>query len=184
MNCQKQAALCLVWAQGRDGAIGVAGKLPWHLPDDLRHFKALTKGCPVIMGRKTWDSLPHKPLPDRMNIVVSRSSEPLGHAAHAWCGSLKEALRNARTVECERIFIIGGAELYALALPYVQEVHRTWVDIDVPEADTFAPQLSPDWLLRGQSDWSTSQEGLRFRFEILEPPGLSAPRADSQAALQ
>lgn len=169
---RRQAALCLVWAQARDRAIGIAGQLPWHLPEDLKHFKALTQGCPVIMGRKTWDSLPRKPLPERMNIVVSRASAPEGHQAQAWCGSLKEALRMARTVECDRIFVIGGAELYQMALPYAKEVHRTWVDTEVPGADTFAPQLPADWVLRCHSAWNTSQEGLRFRFEILEPPSL------------
>jgi dihydrofolate reductase len=135
--------LGLIFARARNGVIGKNNTLPWHLPEDLAHFKATTLGQPVIMGRKTWDSLPAKfrPLPGRMNIVVSRNPHwhaPGAHAAH----SVEQAL--ALCPAQARPWVIGGAELYRLALPLAHRVVVTEIDADF-DGDAYAPELGPDW---------------------------------------
>jgi len=114
----------LVLAMAENGVIGKDGALPWRIPEDMRHFKALTMGKPCIMGRKTWDSLPKKPLPGRANIVVTRDRN--FHAEGAIVAhSLDEAF--ARAGNTEEIAIIGGAEIYAAALPHAHRIYLTEV---------------------------------------------------------
>ena len=130
--------LFLIAAVARDGAIGRAGTMPWHLPQDLAHFKRMTLGCPVVMGRKTWESLPprFRPLPGRRNVVVTRNTAWQADGAEA-APSLDAALERLRREE--RVFVIGGGELYAQALPHADGLVLTEVDIDVPDADTHFP---------------------------------------------
>ncbi|QAZ41044.1 diacylglycerol kinase [Methylibium sp. Pch-M] len=130
--------LWLIAAVARDGAIGRAGTMPWHLPQDLAHFKRTTLGCPVVMGRKTWESLPprFRPLPGRRNVVVTRNAAWQADGAEA-APSLDAALKRLR--EAERVFVIGGGELYAQALPRADGLVLTEVDTDVPDADTHFP---------------------------------------------
>ncbi|EWS55170.1 MULTISPECIES: dihydrofolate reductase [unclassified Methylibium] len=130
--------LWLIAAVARDGAIGRAGTMPWHLPQDLAHFKRTTLGCPVVMGRKTWESLPphFRPLPGRRNVVVTRNAAWQADGAEA-APSLDAALERLR--EAERVFVIGGGELYAQALPRADGLVLTEVDIGVPDADTHFP---------------------------------------------
>jgi len=129
----------LVLAMAENGVIGKNGALPWRIPEDMRHFKALTIGKPCIMGRKTWDSLPKKPLPGRANIVVTRDRN--FHAESAIVAhSFDDAL--ARADNAEEIAIIGGAEIYAAALPranriYLTEVHAAF------DGDAFMPPFDP-----------------------------------------
>jgi dihydrofolate reductase len=136
------STLTLIVARARNGVIGRDGALPWHLPEDLKRFKALTLGHPVLMGRKTWDSIlarNGKPLPGRRNIVVSRQSgfsAPGGEAA----GSLDAAL--ALCADAPVVFVIGGAQIYAEALPRAQCVELTEIDADV-EGDAVMPPLDP-----------------------------------------
>lgn len=128
--------LALVVAMARNRGIGLNGQLPWHLPEDLKRFKALTLGHALIMGRKTHESI-GRPLPGRRNLVVTRSG-----AAFAGCetaASLEAAMRLARETD-PMPMVIGGAELYAQALPYATHLYLTRVDRDV-EADTFFPGL-------------------------------------------
>lgn len=128
--------LGLVVAMARNRGIGLAGQLPWHLPEDLKRFKALTMGHALIMGRKTHESI-GRPLPGRRNIVVTRSG-----AAFAGCetaASLEAAMTLARKTDSQPM-VIGGAELYAQALPYATHLYLTRVDRDV-EADTSFPVL-------------------------------------------
>lgn len=139
----KPLSLGLIFARARNGVIGKDNALPWHLPEDLAHFKATTMGQPVIMGRKTWDSLPPKfrPLPGRMNIVVTR--QPNWHSAGAQVvHSIEEAL--ALCQEGSSPWVIGGAQLYALALDKAQRVVVTEIDADF-EGDAFAPELGDAW---------------------------------------
>ena len=135
--------LGLIFARSRNGVIGKAGALPWHLPEDLAHFKRLTAGCPVIMGRKTWDSLPERfrPLPGRTNIVVTRQSEWRTQGATR-AGSLPEAV--ALCAGHPRAWVIGGAEIYAQALALAQTAEVTEIEADF-EGDAFAPRLGPQW---------------------------------------
>jgi dihydrofolate reductase len=127
----------LVYAQSRNGVIGRDGGLPWHLSSDLKRFKAVTMGKPVIMGRKTWDSLPKKPLPGRMNIVVTRHRKVSGEGAVVAPG-VAEALAAAGPVP--EVCVIGGGDLYRQFLPLAHRIHLTIVDVEV-EGDTFAPVL-------------------------------------------
>ncbi len=138
--------ITIVAAVARGGAIGRAGKLPWHFPEDLAHFKALTMGHAVVMGRKTWESIPAKfrPLPGRANVVLTRSRDT--EIAAAWDGATTYAdidaalwaLRDSRGHD--HIDIIGGAEVYAAALPVADRLEITEVDVEVPDADAFFPQ--------------------------------------------
>jgi dihydrofolate reductase len=136
-------ALNLIFARARNGVIGHNNTLPWHLPEDLAHFKATTLGQPVIMGRKTWDSLPVKfrPLPGRMNIVVTRQTDWHSDGAHV-VHSVDEALQACPTQA--QPWVIGGAELYRLAMPLAKRVVVTEIDADY-EGDAFAPELDASW---------------------------------------
>lgn len=130
--------LCLIAAVARNRAIGLDNQLLWRLPEDLQHFKRSTLGCPIIMGRKTWDSI-GRPLPGRRNIVLSRN--PQWQAAGAEVvPSLEAALLLARnTPDARRLFVVGGAQLYTAALPLADELLLTEVD-DAPAADCFFPE--------------------------------------------
>ncbi|MEM7768529.1 MAG: dihydrofolate reductase [Pseudomonadota bacterium] len=143
-----QARLCLIVARGRNGVIGVDGDLPWRLPEDLKAFKRITAGSPLIMGRKTWDSLPRQPLPGRANLVVSRNSaRPLpGARVYSDIPVAAAAGRaNSASSGAGEVFVIGGAALYAAALPLADRLYITEVDA-APDGDTFFPSLSEaDW---------------------------------------
>ncbi len=135
--------LALVVARARDGVIGKDGALPWRLKSDLIRFKAITLGKPVIMGRKTWDSLPRKPLPGRMNLVLSRDGafEPQGALV---CESLNEALQIGREQAAEdavgEVCVIGGAGVFAAALPRARRLYLTEVEAEV-DGDVYLDAL-------------------------------------------
>ena len=151
--------LGLIAAVGRNGAIGKDGQMPWELKADLAHFRRTTMGCPVVMGRRTWDSLPprFRPLPGRRNIVVTRNPGWQAEGAEA-AGSLDAAL--ARLADAPRVFVIGGGELYAQALPRADLLVLTEIDADF-DADTFFPawdrqafeQVARDQHAAGESSW-------------------------------
>ena len=130
--------LALIAALDRDRAIGRDGELLWHEREDQRHFRAVTMGYPVIMGRKTWDSLPPKfrPLPGRRNLVLTRDAAWRADGADA-VPSLAAAL--ALTAEAAKVFVIGGGELYALALPRADELFLTEIDAAFSGADAHFP---------------------------------------------
>lgn len=133
--------ITLIAALGTDLCIGKDGDLPWRLPADLKRFSALTRGKPVVMGRKTWDSLPRRPLPHRPNIVVSRGLLDIEAEAVT---SFEDALAAARSHGADEVMVIGGAQIYALAMPLSGRLQLTLVDTAVPGGDAFFP----DW--RGQ----------------------------------
>jgi dihydrofolate reductase len=138
--------LTLIAAVAKNGVIGANHALPWHLPEDLRHFKNLTTGHAVIMGRKTWDSLPERfrPLPGRLNIVLTRNAH-FAAAGATVVHALEEALKVGAGATARTPFIIGGAELYALALPLAQRLELTEIDTDFP-GDAFFPRIDPtEW---------------------------------------
>jgi len=132
------ARLTLIAAVARDGAIGRAGGMPWHLPADLAHFKRITQGHPVVMGRKTWDSLPprFRPLPGRRNVVVTRQAGWRAAGAEQ-AASLDDAL--GRFAADEAVFVIGGGQLYEQALSKAKRLVLTEVQTTVPDADTHFP---------------------------------------------
>jgi len=162
-----------IWAQARDGAghavIGLDGTMPWHLPEDLAHFQALTRGHTVIMGRRTWESLPprFRPLPGRTNVVVTRrDTVPGAHVA----SSLPEAMDLARGLDPgATVWVIGGAGLFAEALAHAGELHVTQIDA-VVEGDTFAPPLpADDWALAEAGEPAVSESGVGYRFMTYVP---------------
>ncbi len=170
--------LSLIAAVARNGAIGRDNGLIWNEPADQRHFRQTTLGCPVVMGRKTWDSLPQRfrPLPGRHNIVVTRN--PAWEAAGAErAASLADAL--SRTADAPRVFVIGGGELYALALPLADELVLTEIDADLP-GDTFFPAWEPAAFDCLVSPGMLSAAGVPYRFATYRrrasaAPGQSAP---------
>lgn len=150
----------LIWAQSSSGVIGRDGGIPWQVPEDLARFKELTLGATVVMGRRTWDSLPAgvRPLPGRRNVVISRNPH-LDVPGADVVGSLSEALDGAVT------WVIGGAEIYHLAMPSATRCEVTEVDLDLQlrDEDVLAPMLDESW--SGVSGrWRDSVSGLRYRF--------------------
>jgi dihydrofolate reductase len=146
----------MIVAVARNGVIGKAGDLPWHISEDLKHFKQCTSGHAIIMGRKTHESIGRR-LPQRRNIVVTRGGAPFAGCETA--GSLDEAIALARTTDpCP--FVIGGASLYLEALPIATELHLTTIDQDV-EGDAFFPTELPDF---EEVECRTGEtEGVTFR---------------------
>lgn len=148
----------LIWAQAHNRVIGKDGSMPWHLPEDLAHFKRTTLGCPVIMGRKTWDSLPPKfrPLPGRVNVVLTRQIDWKENGVMP-ASTLREAL-----LICERIYpapaevwVIGGAQIYAQALPLAHKVVVTEIDATI-EGDSYAPVLNGAWTEKNREAHTSS----------------------------
>lgn len=134
----------LIAALDRDFAIGKDNALPWHLSDDLRRFKALTLGKPLLMGRKTAESL-GRALPGRLNLVLTRSGRVPFHGMRAIV-SLGEALELAAGSGAPELCVIGGGDVFALALPQADRMHLTWVDTQVVDAEAFFPRFDPaDW---------------------------------------
>ncbi len=133
--------IVFVLARAKNGVIGRDGNLPWRLPADLRHFKALTQGAPMLMGRKTFESLPGL-LPGRRHIVLTRDSDWRAEGAevvHDVAGAL------AAAAGAERLSVVGGAEIYALLLPHADRIELTEIDAE-PDGDTVVPALDPaDW---------------------------------------
>ncbi len=157
----------LIWAEAAGGAIGVDGGIPWHVPEDAAHFRDLTMGAPVIMGRKTWDSLsePYRPLPGRRNIVVTRQRGWSEEGAER-AGSIEEAL--ALTGD-GLAWVIGGAQLYREAMAVADFLEVTELDLPV-EGDAFAPPRV-GWRTVAADPaegWHTSRTGIRYRFLRLE----------------
>ena len=141
----------LVLARAENGVIGANGGLPWRLEGDLPRFKQLTLGKPCIMGRKTWDSLPKKPLPGRSNIVVTRD-ENFSPAGAVVVHSFNAALEIAVAVNSDAIMVIGGAEIFAQALPHANKIELTVV-YGTPEGDVVMPPFPPEiWRQAARAD--------------------------------
>jgi dihydrofolate reductase len=153
----------LVAAVAANGVIGAGGRLPWHLPEDLRHFKELTLGHPVIMGRRTWESL-GKPLPGRENIVLTRRRGYEAPGAHV-AASLEGAL--AFCAGESMVFVIGGSELYAAALPLAHGLVLTEIHRDF-EGDTRFPDFDRAAWRETQRKPQAGAGGLRFDFVLYE----------------
>lgn len=158
--------ITLIAAVARNGVIGKDNALPWHLPEDLRHFKALTMGHAVIMGRKTWESLPERfrPLPGRRNIVVTRNPAYVAEGATvvASLAAAREKVGSGDTA-----FVIGGAELYAHALPLAGRLELTEIDADI-EGDAHFPAFDHAAWREVKRETGTSAGGLRFAFVSYE----------------
>jgi len=175
----------LVWAQAEGGVIGAGGGLPWHLPEDLRRFRDLTTGSTVVMGRRTWESLPERfrPLPDRRNVVLTTDREWAAHGAEP-AASVDDVLdRHAGA-----LWVIGGGRVYAAFLPHADRVVVTDVDTRV-DGDTWAPALGPGWrrVSREPAEgWAASTTGLRYavseyRRQTTGPDTPAAPESPAPA---
>ncbi|MCT7659463.1 dihydrofolate reductase [Mycobacterium deserti] len=161
----------LIWAQSTSGVIGRDGGIPWRLPEDQARFKELTMGHSVVMGRLTWESLPAKvrPLPGRRNVVVTRQAEYMADGADV-VATLDDALRPRGTPEDgalsdDESWVIGGGQIYALALAVATRCEVTEVEVDLPreDSDAMAPVLDDSWL-GATGEWLTSSSGLRYRY--------------------
>ena len=171
-----QPVISLVVARGRNGVIGREGDLPWRLRSDLQRFKSITIGKPCLMGRKTWESLPLKPLPGRLNLVLTRdqSYEAEGMSKGALvCATLDEAIEIARETAQEdgvdEICIIGGTALFEAALPRARRLYVTEVDAE-PEGDARFPVFDEaDWTeVSSESHPAGEKDDHAFTFRLLE----------------
>jgi dihydrofolate reductase len=149
----------MVWARAGNGVIGADGAIPWHVPEDLARFRDVTGHSTVVMGRRTWESLPERfrPLPGRRNVVLTRD--------RSWTAPGAETVPDLATAldTDEQVWIIGGGALYAEGLAFADRIAETIVDLDV-EGDTVAPQPGEDWALVDEGEWATSKDGVRYRF--------------------
>jgi dihydrofolate reductase len=159
--------LCLIAALAENRVIGRDNQLPWHLPADLRHFKALTLGKPIIMGRKTWDSL-GRPLPGRLNLVVSRQADLQLEGAEVFA-SLEQAIARASqwaTAQgVDELMLIGGAQLYELGLAMAERLYLTRVALS-PQGDAWFPELpEQDWRLLDRQAQAAGEQSPAYCFE-------------------
>jgi dihydrofolate reductase len=156
--------LGLIWAQSLTGVIGMAGTIPWRVPEDSAHFRTVTGVADVVMGRRTWDSLPDRfrPLPGRRNIVVTRQ---VGWRADG--AAVADSVEAALAAAGSDTWIIGGSQLYAATIDKAGVLEVTEIDAEVP-GDTFAPPIDDAWApaQRDPADgsWRTSRTGIRYRF--------------------
>lgn len=152
----------LIWAQTPDGVIGAGNAIPWRLPEDMAHFKSTTLGHPVVMGRKTWESLParFRPLPGRVNIVLTRDPRwAAGGVERA--GSISEGLRLA-AASSPVAWVIGGGEIYRAAMEHATMLSVTEVDAKI-DGDAYAPAVDASWTVSEDTGWRSSVSGLRYR---------------------
>ena len=159
----------IIASVGERNELGRGGDLCWHLREDLRRFKQLTMGHPVIMGRKTWESLPHRPLPGRENIVITRGdAATIEKEGAKVLPTLEAALEYADRLSSEP-YIIGGASVYEQAMALADTLELTRILATDPEADTFFPEISlKDWRLIEKTETLTSTSGTEYRFETYE----------------
>ena len=157
-------SLALIWAQARDGVIGLGGRMPWHLSEDLAHFKQLTLGSTVVMGRRTWESIEprFRPLVGRRNVVVTRSTSWAAEGAEV-AHAVDEALGDPDA----DTWVIGGAQLYSATIDRAARLEVTEIDAAF-DGDAFAPAIDFSiWEptpLTADAPWLTSRSGLRYRF--------------------
>ena len=152
-------SLSLIWAQSSSGVIGRDNAIPWRVPEDMARFKDLTMGRTVIMGRRTWESLPERfrPLPGRRNVVLTRHADYMADGA--------QTVTSLDDVPLEDAWVIGGSEVYGLTLPLATRCEVTEIDIDLrrEDDDALAPALDENWVGTA-GPWQDSSSGLRYRF--------------------
>lgn len=160
MENQDHAMISIIVAMSPQRAIGFRNRLPWHLPEDMAHFKALTTGHTIIMGRKTFESLPNGTLPHRRNVVVTRQSEAMKERFHGCVlyDSLAEAIK--QEAKDQEIFIIGGESIYRQALPFTGRIYATLVEQEPKEADTWFPEID-------MSKWQITKKEKHTGFSFL-----------------
>ncbi|HMK27635.1 MAG TPA: dihydrofolate reductase [Chitinophagaceae bacterium] len=162
--------ISFVVAAATNNAIGKDGKLPWHLPNDMKHFKNITWGMPIVMGRKTFESL-GRALPGRKNIVITRQPGWKTEGAIA-VKNIDDALFVARETDAKEIMVIGGGEIYKTLFDKAHRIYLTRVEVE-PEADTFFPALHPEkWQLMSQQDHEADEKNAyNYSFQVWERIG-------------
>jgi len=165
--------ISLIVATAHNNVVGLNNRMPWHLPADLQYFKATTMGKPLILGRKTWESIGGRPLPGRPHFVISRQTNlPLAGATTV--ASLTEALAAAaqwlteHAPEEKEIMVIGGGEIYRQALPLARRVYRTLIDLAV-QGDTFFPALNEEeWQVVSEREVAAMEDAPAHTYQVLE----------------
>lgn len=157
---------CIIAAVAEGGEIGRNGSLPWHISEDLQYFKNTTSGYPVIMGRKTYESI-GRPLPGRLNIVLHGPGSKVEGAFGA--SSFEDAYGLAYMTGKDKCFVIGGASVYQKAMADADSLYITHIHTSVPDADAWFPSIDPDvWKLVSKSETKQTQDGIKFEFAIYE----------------
>ena len=152
--------ITLVVATAKNGCIGINNDMPWHIPEDFAFFKVYTSGKPVVMGRKTWESLPKKPLPNRRNIVITRQADYVAEGAEV-VGDLQAAF--ALCADAPEIIVMGGAQIYAEALPLATDLRITEVDLSV-EGDAYFPTVGANVWQEVAREAHVSAKAIAFAF--------------------
>ncbi|AZG44119.1 dihydrofolate reductase [Gordonia insulae] len=155
-------SVTLLWAQDRVGAIGRANTIPWRVPEDMRRFRELTGSDPVVMGRRTWESLPDRvrPLPGRRNVVITRSTSFTAAGA-----DVVHTIDEALSAVDGPVTVIGGGQIYEVSMTLATHLRITEIDMLVDGADAFAPEIDPyAWDVDAAGDWQTSTTGVRYRY--------------------
>ncbi len=158
--------ISLVLARADNGVIGNKGGIPWRIPDDMKRFKALTMGHPIIMGRKTWDSFPKKPLPGRTNIVITRDRNWRADGAVV-VHSFEDALAQARAENPTEISVVGGRDIYLASLADATRIHLTEVHVH-PEGDVTIPAFDRTVWKEIAREGHTAPDGLSYSYVTLE----------------
>jgi dihydrofolate reductase len=171
----KHPRIAFVVAVARNGVIGRRGELPWRISSDLKRFKQITMGKPVIMGRKTWESLPRRPLAGRLNVVITRHRDYKAEGA-VIVGSVEQAVQCASKSETEEICVIGGSEIFHQFLPLADRLYLTEVDLE-PEGDVVFPPLDfTEWREMSRETHPRAQgDDAGFVLRVLDRTA-SAPR--------
>jgi dihydrofolate reductase len=163
--------ISLIVAASRNNVIGRANQLPWHLPNDMKFFKGTTWAMPVIMGRKTFESMGAKPLPGRHQVVISRNNETQNTTTGIIpATSIEDALQKAESTGCREVFIAGGGEIYRQLMPKAHRIYMTRVDIEM-EGDTFFPEIDENtWTRKSAIQFRQDEKHLYdFSIEVWEP---------------
>lgn len=155
--------ISMIAAMDLNRVIGVDNQMPWHLPDDLKFFKAKTLGKTVVMGRKTFESLGSKPLPKRRNLVITRNSEYLAEGAEVFT-SIDEALKSCQGEE--EVVIMGGGELYRQMLPFANKLYVTWVQTKISGDTAFPEWQESEWRVT-EREWHEADENHQYPFEFV-----------------
>jgi dihydrofolate reductase len=172
MMNQQGPLVSLIVAMAQNGVIGRNNTLPWRLPEDLRRFKAITMGKPILMGRKTFDSI-GKPLPGRTNLVLTRDRDWKADGAVV-VHSVDEALRKSR--DCTELVAIGGAEIYRLVMPFARRIYLTHVHADVP-GDTYFPDFDPTQWVDAECTAQPADERHAYAVTFVTLERKNAPRS-------
>jgi dihydrofolate reductase len=163
--------IAMIVAAAEDNAIGKDNGLLWHLPNDLKFFKNITWGMPVVMGRKTYESIAGEPLPGRFNIVITRDQDfDPGDSAVWVVHSLDEAISKARETNCKELFIAGGGEIYAQAMPRADRIYLTRILGHFPDAEIYFRDFhEKEWMLKSRLEFPADEKhAYAYRFEVWE----------------